>query len=68
MEYKLSKRDEDAIQAFQQAQEKKHGPEFASAIGGGRYTFLLRPTSIGTICLYQCFCGDSLDLSDYESW
>lgn len=40
---------------------------YSGAIGGA-YTWCFTPTSLGTICTVQCSCGDTIDLTDYESW
>lgn len=35
---------------------------------GGRYTYSFTPTSIGTICMIKCACGQKFDATKYEWW
>jgi hypothetical protein len=37
------------------------------AIGGG-ITYELTPTSIGLICVVKCWCGQKIDITEYETW
>ncbi len=41
--------------------------ENTGAIGGGE-TVSFTPTSLGMITKASCACGESIDLTDYESW
>lgn len=44
---------------------KKH--RYSGAIGGA-YTFEFTDTSLGTVVIVRCSCGERLDVSDYDHW
>lgn len=50
--------------------QKKHSKckyKHCDAIGcGSKYIFM--PTSLGTVAMYQCSCGKTLDLTDSRKW
>ena len=35
---------------------------------GGRLTYEFTPTSLGTVSVVKCACGESINLTDYKSW
>lgn len=35
---------------------------------GGRWTYSFTPTQLGIVCKVTCACGESIDVSDYDSW
>ena len=35
---------------------------------GGRFTWEFTPTGLGTSEKVKCFCGASIDVTDFESW
>lgn len=35
---------------------------------GGRYTYHITPTGIGTVTSVSCACGEKKDVTDYDSW
>lgn len=47
--------------------EKHNGSSYAGTIGG-RYTYELTPTSIGTFGRIKCSCGDYFDFDDGSDW
>lgn len=42
-------------------------PDVNSAIGGA-FSFTFTPTGIGTGVDVKCVCGETCDLTDYNSW
>ena len=42
-------------------------PKYRGAIGGGS-NFVFSPNSLGYGVSYNCDCGATIDLTDYESW
>lgn len=57
------------------AQQKQAGvwlrrhqhPDAQGAIGGG-ITWSFTPTSLGTVEVLSCACGEKLDLTDFANW
>lgn len=49
---------------------KKHSEEHDMYCGaiGGRWTYKITPTSLGTILVVQCACGAEEDVTDYGNW
>lgn len=43
--------------------EKHNGNSYAGAIGG-RYSYIFRPTSIGTVGIVKCSCGEEFTFQD----
>ena len=39
--------------------------EYSGAIGG-RLTYSVTPTSLGTVLIVSCCCGEEIDLTDYN--
>lgn len=35
---------------------------------GGLHTYSFTPTGIGVVVKVVCSCGESVDLTDYDSW
>ena len=35
---------------------------------GGKYTWSFIQTGLGLIIILKCFCGEEINLTDYESW
>ena len=35
---------------------------------GGRWTYKLTPTGLGTIIVVQCICGEEENVTDFNSW
>lgn len=54
-------------QGFVSAHRELHAHESEGAIGG-RFTWSFTPTSIGTIVVIRCACGESLDVTNYGDW
>lgn len=40
---------------------------YSGAIGGA-YTWCFTATSLGTVSILKCSCGEKLDVSDYDAW
>jgi hypothetical protein len=57
----------DKMGVFVNEHDIKHAGQGSGAVGG-RYTFEFTPTSLGTIQKVLCACGESCDVTDYESW
>ena len=51
----------------QHEKEKHNGSSYAGTIGG-RYTYELTPTSIGTFGRIKCSCGDYFVFDDGSEW
>lgn len=54
------------VQQFKAKVETERGSDYAGASGGAT-TYEFTPTSLGTIIKVTHF-GQTLDLTDYESW
>ncbi len=35
---------------------------------GGLYTFCFTPTSLGTVTVIKCSCGEEFNFTDFELW
>lgn len=55
----------DALRAFLNAHEH---PDWPPAAMGRCFAYKFVPTSCGTSIVVECSCGESVDLSDYDSW
>lgn len=46
------------------------GTQVSNPMGaiGGRLTYKFTPTGVGLAIVVECACGESVDLTDYESW
>ena len=63
--FRLSKTEWERYKAWI-AQVRAKNPEWRTAIGGAE-TFSFTPTSIGVVVKVD-YLGESIDLTDYESW
>lgn len=47
--------------------EEAH-PESEFGAIGGPITYSFTPTSLGVVTKVTCYCGDGIDISDYDLW
>lgn len=66
MEFKLSKKEEEAAKAF--IKEHNH-PNFNKGTIGGHIDYIFTPTSIGNaLSMYCAICGTQDNITDYDTW
>ena len=66
MKFELDEKQIEKFNQWNKAHRKKCDAD-AGAIGG-RLTFTFTPTGMGTITEIKCICGESINLTDFESW
>jgi len=60
-------REDERISAFMTKHEAAHKGVDVGDIGG-RYTYEITPTSLGTKIVIRCACGDHADVTAYDEW
>lgn len=56
----------DRLRQFWHTHNNLHG-SYNGGIGG-RYSWIITLTSLGTVVKVQCTCGDLINLTSYEDW
>lgn len=59
--------DHDKSKHMNSEKSKAAGHRYSGAIGGA-YTWSFTPTSVGTVTMLKCSCGEGIDVSDYDDW
>jgi len=67
MKFKISKKDQKKYKKWAKKHIKICPIKDVGPIGG-RISFRFTPTSLGTIFVITCVCGEELDLTDSENW
>lgn len=68
----LFKEQDEALRTWMGQHDEEHvdpkrGHLYGGAIRGG-YTYEFTPTSIGVVVRCRCSCGESVDVSAYDTW
>lgn len=65
--FDITENEQKAIDEWveKHTQEKHNGSHYSGAIGG-RYTYEFTPTSIGTVGVIKCSCGDEFTFKELE--
>lgn len=67
MTFHVTEDQQEKINKFINAQNKKTGGYYG-AIGGG-FTYQFTPTSIGVVLRVEnCLTHESIDVTDYDTW
>lgn len=62
----LTDKQLEAAEAWIQKHSEEHDM-YCGAIGG-RWSYVITPTGLGTILVVQCACGAEEDVTDYDDW
>lgn len=65
--YEITEKQFKKYEKWRRAKKKKDGELYVGAIGGA-YTFCFTPTGVGLIVTVKAADGDTLDLTDFDTW
>lgn len=66
IEFKLSKKEEENLRKFIHNKHKNCDLKENKKHKTAKYSF--KPTGIGDVVIYRCYCGKKKDIPDYDCW